>query len=84
MKLVRIEPGEFVMGQGERRRGLREEWAQRDDDESPAHGVKIAGAFHLGTIEVTNAQYEQFDPDHKKSRGKARGVEGGRRSGRPS
>src|SRR5262249_38687350 len=39
-------------------------------DESPAHKVKITKLFYLGATEVTNAQYEQFDPEHKKLRGK--------------
>src|SRR5262249_61234761 len=45
-------------------------WARRDYDESPAHKVKITKAFYFGSTEVTNAQYEQFDPDHKKFRGR--------------
>src|SRR5580692_10330085 len=70
MKLVRIEPGEFVMGQGDAPPKTRDEWKERDWDEAPAHKVKITKAFDLGATEVTNAQYEQFDPDHKKYRGK--------------
>src|SRR5262245_5902829 len=66
MKLVRIEPGEFTMGTGERPPESREEWLTRDEDEAPAHKVKIANPFFLGAQEVTNAQYEQFDPEHKK------------------
>jgi len=70
MKLVRIEPGEFMMGTGGAPPKTREEWNDRDWDESPAHKVKITGAYFLGATEVTNAQYEQFDPEHKKLRGK--------------
>ena len=70
MKLVRIEPGTFVMGTGEAPPKTREEWDGRDWDESPAHHVKISKPYYMGTAEVTNAQYEQFDPDHKKLRGK--------------
>jgi formylglycine-generating enzyme required for sulfatase activity len=71
MKLVRIEPGEFVMGQGEAPPRMQEEWLERDWDESPAHRVKITRTFHLGAREVTNAQYERFDPGHRSLRGKA-------------
>ena len=46
------------------------EWQTRDWDEAPAHTVKISRPFHLGIHEVTNAQYERFDPAHKKWRGK--------------
>jgi sulfatase modifying factor 1 len=70
MKLVRIAPGEFVMGAGDAPPASIDLWAKRDYDESPAHKVRITKAFHLGTTEVTNAQYEQFDPDHKKLRGR--------------
>ncbi len=69
MKLVRIEPGEFLMGQGDGPPKTRQEWDHRDWDESPAHKVKITGLFYLGVNEVTNAQYEQFDPEHKALRG---------------
>jgi formylglycine-generating enzyme required for sulfatase activity len=76
MKFVRIEPGEFVMGQGDGPPTSRDEWLKRDWDESPAHKVKITHAFFMGVHEVTNAQYEQFDPEHKKLRGKFGGTSG--------
>ena len=60
MKLIRIEPGSFVMGQ-----------AQGGDwDERPLHKVTITKSFFMSGTEVANAQYEQFDPDHNKLRGK--------------
>jgi formylglycine-generating enzyme required for sulfatase activity len=71
MKLVRIEPGEFLMGQGDEPPHSRKDWEARDGDEAPAHKVRITRAFHLGACEVTNAQFEQFDPAHKKLRGRA-------------
>jgi sulfatase modifying factor 1 len=70
MKLVRVEPGEFMMGNAAEAPRDRQTWEKRDWDESPAHKVKISKAFYLGACEVTNAQYEQFDPAHAKSRGK--------------
>src|SRR5882724_2512100 len=72
MKLARIESGEFIMGSGAAPPRTREEWNGRDWDESPAHKVKIGKPFYLGVTEVTNAQYERFDPEHKKLRGKHR------------
>lgn len=69
MKLVRIEPGKFLMGQGETVPASREEWKQRDGDESPSHLVHISRPYYLGANEVTNAQFEAFDPEHAKLRG---------------
>lgn len=70
MKLVRIEPGEFVMGNGAEPPRDRATWETRDWDEAPAHPVKITRAFYLGAHEVTNAQYEAFDAKHRELRGK--------------
>ncbi|MEX0715287.1 MAG: SUMF1/EgtB/PvdO family nonheme iron enzyme [Planctomycetaceae bacterium] len=70
MTLVRVEPGEFTMGTGDAPPKSREEWEQRDWDESPAHRVRIARPFFIGAHEVTNAQFEQFDGKHKELRGK--------------
>ncbi len=69
MTLVRIKAGEFTMGEGEEPPKSREEWDQRDWDESPAHRVSIGEPYFLSTCEVTNAQYEQFDSAHKELRG---------------
>ncbi|MHC4680594.1 MAG: formylglycine-generating enzyme family protein [Planctomycetota bacterium] len=60
MRFVRIEPGSFRMGQEE-----GGHW-----DERPVHRVRITGPFLMGATEVTNAQYEQFDPAHRELRGK--------------
>ncbi len=59
MEFVRIEPGTFMMGS-----------KKGDLDEQPVHKVEIRKPFYMGIFEVTNEQYEQFDPDHKKLRGK--------------
>jgi formylglycine-generating enzyme required for sulfatase activity len=69
MKLVRIEPGEFLMGTGDAPPKTREEWDRREWDEAPAHRVRISRPFCMSATEVTNAQYEQFDPGHRKVRG---------------
>jgi sulfatase modifying factor 1 len=60
MKFVRIEPGSFLMGQE----------AGGDWDERPVHNVTITKPFHIAVTEVTNIQYEQFDPEHRNLRGK--------------
>jgi formylglycine-generating enzyme required for sulfatase activity len=75
MELVRIEPGSFTMGfEGT---ALAEElvtekahFPNGDFDEHPTHQVRITQAFYMATCEVTNAQYEQFDPNHRSGRGR--------------
>lgn len=59
MRLVRVEPGSFLMGQ-----------ADGDYDERPVHLVHLSRPFFMGATEVTNAQYELFDPEHRTYRGK--------------
>ena len=44
-------------------------FADGDADESPSHTVTVA-AFSLGVTEVTNAEYEQYDPSHRALRGR--------------
>ncbi len=39
-------------------------------DEKPIHRVNITRPFYMSSMPVTNAQYEQFDPQHAKLRGK--------------
>jgi formylglycine-generating enzyme required for sulfatase activity len=80
MKLVRIEPGSFQMGQLKtiqsevlpvfRGRGRFDSLKDGDYDERPIHTVRITRPFYMGVFEVTNFQYELFDPEHKKYRGK--------------
>jgi len=60
MKFVRIQAGSFLMGQEK----------GGDWDERPVHKVHITQSFGISATEVTNAQYEQFDPEHNKLRGK--------------
>jgi hypothetical protein len=42
-----------------------------DPDEQPVHEVTISKAFYMGVHEVTNDQYEKFDPGHRHLRGKS-------------
>ncbi|MDP6635915.1 MAG: SUMF1/EgtB/PvdO family nonheme iron enzyme [Phycisphaerae bacterium] len=53
LDLVWIPAGEFVMGS---LTGDRDEW--------PRAKVAIEKGFWIGSLEVTNAQYAQFDPKH--------------------
>src|SRR5687768_3967555 len=63
MRLVPIGPGEFRMGAGEKPPASREQWDERDADEAPAHHVVISKLIWMGATEVTNAQFERFDPE---------------------
>jgi formylglycine-generating enzyme len=69
MTLMRIEPGQFIMGSGEAPPKTRDEWLTRDEDEAPARRVKISQPYYLGVFEVTNRHYEAFDPEHRQLRG---------------
>jgi sulfatase modifying factor 1 len=78
-KMVAVPAGRFTMGAS---RALRPSLLYSDfkpgspffwygdADESPAHEVAL-GAFQIGATEVTNAEYEQYDPSHKQLRGRA-------------
>jgi formylglycine-generating enzyme required for sulfatase activity len=69
MKMVRIEPGSFRMGSPDGETRLpSDQW-----DEQPIHEVSITRSFYMTAMEVSNAQYEHFDPEHRKWRG-LRGV----------
>jgi len=60
MEFVQIAPGSFAMGQAE----------GGDWDEVPVHDVTISNAFYMSVTEVTNSQFEAFDPGHQELRGK--------------
>jgi len=75
MEFTRIEPGNFLMGTGNTHlpvelSGDKPHLINGDFDERPAHLVTISKSFYIGIYEVTNAQYEKFDPDHHRLRGK--------------
>ena len=63
MRLVEIPSGTFRMGATD----------GRESDERPVHDVRLTQPFQLSECPVTNAQYEQFDPEHRQRRGH-RGV----------
>jgi formylglycine-generating enzyme len=76
MTLLRIAHGTFQMGEtsaplSDKLTDNRPHRRNGDFDEHPVHRVTITRAFYLGACQVTNAQYEQFDPDHKDLRGKS-------------
>lgn len=66
MAFVRIDAGGFDMGSSE----------GGDFDERPVRHVAVTRPFLMAVTEVTNAQYEAYDPSHKALRGK-QGVSSG-------
>ena len=61
IRLVDVPAGTFNMGSN---RG------QEDADEGPVHAVTISTGFKMSATEITNKQYEAFDPAHRQLRGK--------------
>jgi formylglycine-generating enzyme required for sulfatase activity len=49
--------------------GAQDAEDEADDDERPRHQVTFS-AFRMNCFVVTNAQYELFDPDHRRDRGR--------------
>jgi formylglycine-generating enzyme required for sulfatase activity len=72
MKFVRITPGTFW-------EGLTKEQAMRlNAGKKLGHQVTLTKPYYLAAYEVTNEQFEQFDPAHAKHRAKyQRGEDGG-------
>ncbi len=75
MQFVSIEPGAFTMGS--ENAALSDELTDGkahlrdgDWDEKPVHRVTLTTPYYIGIFQVTNAQYEQFQPAHSKLRGK--------------
>ena len=74
MKLVRIQPGSFIMGQDGPASDYRliKHPAKFDDadwDEKPAHKVTLTQPFAMGVTEVTLGQYRQFKPSFRRGSG---------------
>jgi formylglycine-generating enzyme len=69
MHMVKIEPGEFIMGSDPLQNWQSREYEGPNWDESPPHTVKLTRSFYMADSEVTNSQYEEFDPKHIKFRG---------------
>jgi len=55
MLLVLVPAGEYVIGDN-----------QGQSDEKPAHKVRL-DAYYIGLHEVTNAQFEQYNPRHERT-----------------
>ena len=53
LRLAKVPAGSFVMGE-----------PQGEKDERPPAAVTIAEPFWMSAFEITNAQFQQFDPSH--------------------
>jgi len=80
MKMIPIPAGRFEMGENwigdwvayhtqmelaVNARIRPDEWSGGELDETPRHDVNISQAFFIASYEVTNLQYEKFDPAHR-------------------
>jgi len=77
MEFVHIKAGSFKMGADLSPDYITAEKGIFIQDEFPVRNVTITRSFEMGKYEVTNAQYEQFDPKHATFRGKAYGISDG-------
>ncbi|OXU15160.1 SUMF1/EgtB/PvdO family nonheme iron enzyme [Sedimentisphaera salicampi] len=74
LEFVSVKAGSFVMGADLSADCITAERAIFIQDELPARKVRITKDFEIGKYEVTNAQYEMYDPGHAAMRGKAYGL----------
>jgi formylglycine-generating enzyme required for sulfatase activity len=73
LQMMPIPAGTFQMGQADREKSYMNPWSEEKDtgadwDEAPVRQVTITKPFLMSSTEVTNAQYEQFDPKHKRTK----------------
>jgi len=74
LEFVPIKPGTFTMGADLSKQYITSPKGIFFQDEQPARRVTITYPFDMSQYEITNAQYEQYDPAHAALRGKAHGL----------
>jgi formylglycine-generating enzyme required for sulfatase activity len=74
LEFVRIDAGRFTMGADLAPGYITAERPVFIQDEFPIREVRLTAAYEMSRYEVTNAQYERYDPSHAAWRGKARGL----------
>ncbi|HEY3897122.1 MAG TPA: SUMF1/EgtB/PvdO family nonheme iron enzyme [Chthoniobacter sp.] len=77
--MVSIPAGHFKMGQEKRNTDYRWHCSVEIDqgadwDEQPVREIDITKPFEMSATEVTNAQYEQFEPQHRATRSPGRRI----------
>ncbi|UCC96950.1 MAG: SUMF1/EgtB/PvdO family nonheme iron enzyme [Phycisphaerales bacterium] len=74
IEFVSISPGTFTMGADLPPDYITAERGVFIQDEFPVRRVAITHGFQISKHEITNIQYEKYDPDHAAWRGRAPGV----------
>ncbi len=74
IEMIKINPGTFTMGADLSADYITTEKGIFIQDELPTRQVSITYKFEMSKYEVTNAQYERYDPGHAVLRGKADGI----------
>ena len=74
MSFFEVAPGTFTMGEDLQpmttKLAVYKHLLNGDFDEGPRHNVTLTTPFQMATCQVTNRQYEEFDPDHRSFRGR--------------
>jgi len=73
-QFVPIKPGTFIMGADLPADYITAKKGIFIQDELPARQVTITYNYEISKYEVTNAQYERYEPKHAALRGKAVGI----------
>jgi sulfatase modifying factor 1 len=74
IEMIKINPGTFTMGADLSADYVTTEKGIFIQDELPTRQVSITYKYEMSKYEVTNAQYERYDPGHAVLRGKADGI----------
>ncbi|MCF7974288.1 MAG: SUMF1/EgtB/PvdO family nonheme iron enzyme [Phycisphaerae bacterium] len=74
LQFASIKPGTFSMGADLSPAYVTAPRGIFIQDELPAREVTLTYPFDMSKYEITNAQYEQYDPKHAALRGKAHGL----------
>jgi formylglycine-generating enzyme required for sulfatase activity len=77
MEMIKVSPGTFTMGADLSADHITAQKGIFIQDEFPTRQVTITYEYEMSKYEVTNAEYERYDPSHAALRGKADGISEG-------